>query len=149
VHARYAPNPIALGTRVRDNAPPLNPLPRNNRTPPAQLFGLVNEFVLLLLGALMILLAVSGRFALPRGSIAWIAVGVFLMYWGVRAWTVRGAGGRSWQTNLRGASLVLVGALMLLMRWLPTQYAPLLLGCAGGLLILRGLLGAALLVARR
>lgn len=143
------PDPIALGICLRDNAAPLSQLSRNNRTPPMQLFALVNEFVVLLLGALMILLAVSGRFAMPKGAVAWTAVGVFLMYWGVRAWTTHSAGSRSWQTNLRGGSLVLVGALMLLMRWFPIQYAALLLGCAGGLLILRGLLGAALLVARK
>ena len=114
-----------------------------------QLFALVNEFVVLLLGALMILLAVSGRFALPRGAVGWVAVGVVLIYWGVSAWTTHAASSRSWQTNLRGGSLVLVGALMLLMRWLPMQYAALLLGCAGVLLVLRGLLGAALLVTRR
>lgn len=113
---------------------------------PTQLFGIINEFVVLLLGALMILLALTGRFALPQGAVAWLVVGVVFIYWGMRAWTVRGPSVRSWQANLRGASLVLVGALMLLMRWLPAHYAGPLLACAGGLLILRALAGAALLL---
>jgi hypothetical protein len=113
---------------------------------PTQLFGIINEFVVLLLGALMILLALTGRFALPQGAVAWVVVGVVFIYWGMRAWTVRGPAVKSWQANLRGASLVLVGVLMLLMRWLPSHYAGLLLACSGGFLVLRALTGAALLL---
>jgi hypothetical protein len=116
---------------------------------PTQLFGIINEFVVLLLGALMTLLALTGRFALPQGAVAWVVVGVVFIYWGLRAWVLRGPGVKSWQANLRGSSLVLVGALMLLMRWLPAHYAGLLLTCAGGLLIVRALAGAALLFHQR
>ncbi len=113
---------------------------------PGQLFGLLNEFVVLLLGALMALLAATGRFSLPRRPV-WIAVGVFLIYWGARA-RMRSAPSSLPQlhASLRGGSLALVGVLMLFMTWLPTRYAPFLLGAAGGLLVVRGIAGAALLV---
>lgn len=113
---------------------------------PGQLFGLLNEFVVLLLGALMALLAATGRFSPPRGPV-WIALGVFLIYWGARAW-VRPAPPVLPQLHpaVRGGSLTLVGVLMLFMAWLPARHAAFLLGAAGGLLVVRGIAGAALLV---
>ncbi len=53
---------------------------------PAQLFRLLNEMVFVLLGALLMLMAVSGWYGVPGRSALWIAVGAFLIYWGVRAW---------------------------------------------------------------
>jgi hypothetical protein len=113
---------------------------------PGQLFALLNEFVVLLLGALMTLLALTGRFALPRRP-AWVAVGVFLIYWGARTWMRPAPSAlRQLHANLRGGSLALVGVLMLVMAWLPARYAAFLLGAAGTLLVARGIAGAALLV---
>ncbi len=113
---------------------------------PGQLFGLLNEFVLLLLGSLLILLAAARRFSIPERPAVWIALGVFLIYWGARAWRRPAPAATRWQANLRGGSLALVGILMLSMTWMPLRHAALLLGAAGGLLALRGLVCAALFV---
>lgn len=112
---------------------------------PGQLFGLLTEFVLLLLGFLMILLAATKRFAFPERPTFWIALGVILIYWGARAW-MRGAPSSfpRWYANLRGGSLALVGILMLWMTWIPFRLAGVFLGAAGGLLAVRGLISATL-----
>jgi hypothetical protein len=52
----------------------------------AKLFQLLNEAIVLLLGALLILLAVSGRAGLPTRPAALIALGVVFIYWGASAW---------------------------------------------------------------
>jgi uncharacterized iron-regulated membrane protein len=46
----------------------------------AKLFQLLNESIVLLLGALLILLAVSGRVGLPTRPAALIAVGIVFLY---------------------------------------------------------------------
>jgi len=46
----------------------------------AELFQLLNESIVLLLGALLILLAVSGRVGLPTRPAALIAVGIVFLY---------------------------------------------------------------------
>jgi len=49
------------------------------------------------------------------------------------------------QTHIRAGSLVLVGLLILAITVLPLRFANLLLGLAGCVLLLRGLLGAVLI----
>jgi hypothetical protein len=110
----------------------------------AKLFQLLNESIVLLLGALLILLAVSGRVGLPARPAALIALGIVFIYWGARAWVRREPIPARWPSKIRAASLALVGALILGIPLLPTRYIPLLLGLAGGVLVLRGVLGAAL-----
>ena len=109
---------------------------------PAQLFRLLNEMVFILLGALLMLMAVSGWYAVPGRSALWVAVGTFLIYWGVRAWLRPEHNAPRWQSHVRGASLVVVGAMVLAIAWLPYMYAAPLLGIAGGVLALRGLVSA-------
>jgi hypothetical protein len=48
-------------------------------------FRLLSEFIVFLLGALLIVLAFSGRVGLPTRPAALIALGAFFVYWGVRA----------------------------------------------------------------
>jgi hypothetical protein len=111
---------------------------------PAKLFQLLNESIVLLLGALLILLAVSGRVGLPARPAALIALGIVFIYWGVRAWVRREPRPARWPSKIRAGSLVLVGALILGIPLVPIRCVPLLLGLAGGVLVLRGILGAAL-----
>jgi hypothetical protein len=110
------------------------------------LFDLLNEFVITLLGALLLLLAFSGRYSTPHRESMWIALGFFLIYWGARAWMRRAPKTPRWHARLRGGSLALVGATMLLMNGMPLQYSGLFLGVAGALLVVRGIGGAALLL---
>jgi hypothetical protein len=72
-----------------------------------------------------------------------LALGVLLMYWGVRAWLQRQdrEGGA---VVLRSGSLVLVGILVLAIPLMPLRYADVLLALAGGVLVTRGLLGGIL-----
>src|SRR5580704_1436457 len=55
----------------------------------AKLFQLLNEGIVLLLGALLIVLAISGRVGLPTRLAGLIALGVIFVYWGARAWVRR------------------------------------------------------------
>jgi hypothetical protein len=109
---------------------------------PASLFRLMSEFIMLLLGALLILLALTRRVGLPTRPSALVFLGVLFLYWGVRAWMRREADSARVQTHIRGGSLVLVGLLVLGIPLMPLRYANLLLGSAGSVLVLRGLIGA-------
>lgn len=115
---------------------------------PAMLFRLFNEFIVLLLGALLIVLALSGRVGLPTRPIALALLGLVLIYWGVRALLRAEPEGGRQQAQIRAASLVVVGALVLAIPMLPVGDADPLLEIAGAVLVLRGLLGS-LLVMRR
>jgi hypothetical protein len=100
------------------------------------------ELVVILLGALLIRVGVSTRLLWNRRSPVWVALGAFLVYWGVRAWIrprAVGLGGR-WEARLRGSSLALLGVLMLGVVWVPFPWVAPLLVTAGSILILRGAL---------
>ena len=115
---------------------------------PANLFRLLSEFIVLLLGALMILLAITGRVGLPARPIALVLLAILFLYWAMRAWMRREPDSVRLQTHIRAGSLALVGALVLGMTLLPLRYTNLLLGLAGGVLALRGLLGGVLFTRR-
>jgi hypothetical protein len=115
---------------------------------PATLFRLFNEFIVLLLGALLIMLALSGRVGLPTRPIALALLGLVLIYWGVRALLRAEPEGGRQQAQIRAASLVVVGALVLAIPMLPVGDADPLLEIAGAVLVLRGLLGSVLVMRR-
>ena len=104
-------------------------------------FRLLSELIVMLLGALLILLAISGRFGLPRPALL-VALGAFLIYWGVRAAIKPEPGLRPYESRTRAASLGLVGLSVLAIPMLPFRLAPVMLGTAGAILLLRGLLSA-------
>jgi len=108
----------------------------------ANLLRLINEFIVMLLGALLILLAVTRGVALPSRPGAMMALGIALIYWGARAGMRRGRDASESQTVVRSGSLVIVGLLVLSIPLFPLRYAASLLGLAGAALALRGLFGA-------
>ena len=113
----------------------------------ANLFRVLNELVFVLLGVLLVWVAVSGRYSFNRRAPGWIGLGAFLLYWGLRAWSRRGRGawrGEAAATAVRGASLALVGAMMLGIVWVPFRWTAPLLGAAGVILMVRGLLSTVL-----
>jgi hypothetical protein len=112
---------------------------------PANLLRLINEFIVLLLGVFLILLAVSRTLAFPSRTGVWIALGVLLIYWGVRAWSRPELPAMRRQATIRGGSLVLVGLVIVQVPLLPVRFEAVLLGLAGAILVVRGLLGAILL----
>ncbi|MGA8767149.1 MAG: hypothetical protein WB559_09020 [Candidatus Acidiferrales bacterium] len=108
----------------------------------------MSEFIVLLLGALLILLALTRPIGLPGRPVALVILGVVLIYWGVRPVLRPGLEAERLQTRIRAGSLVLVGLLVLGVRVLPLRHAGLLLGIAGAVLMVRGLAGGVLLARR-
>jgi hypothetical protein len=106
-----------------------------------------SEVVILALGLLLAIMAIGGRFNLPAGLTLWLVVGVLLLIWGGRPWMRSGRyvrpSGRVMQW-VRGGSLVLAGALMIAMAWMPLGREGLMLTLVGGILAVRGAIGAAL-----
>jgi hypothetical protein len=115
----------------------------------ANLFRILSEFIFLLLGGLMILIAFTRTIGLPAHPAALVILGVVLIYWGIRTSMRSGPPEDRWPTRIRAGSLALVGLLVLGIRLLPLQKAPLLLEMAGTVLVLRGLTGAVLLMRHR
>jgi hypothetical protein len=107
----------------------------------ANLFRLLNEFIVLLLGAFLILLALSGRVGLPSRPAALIALGIFFIYWGVRAWVRAEPNVTRLTSKIRASSLALVGVFILAIPLVPLRQIPTFLGLAGVVLVLRGVLG--------
>lgn len=114
---------------------------------PARFSELLTEVVILALGLLLAIMALSGRFNLPVGLGLWLGLGVVLIVWGVRAWMRSGRFARPAARAMqwvRGGSLVLAGGVMIVMAWMPFRLAPQLLALVGGILAVRGAIGAAL-----
>jgi hypothetical protein len=117
----------------------------------ARLTDLFSEIVILALGLLLAIMALTGRFNLPAGLTLWLGLGIVLFFWGARAWMRLGRYARPAARAMqwvRGGSLVLAGAIMIAMAWMPFGAAPKMLALVGGILSIRGAIGAAL-AARR
>ena len=112
---------------------------------PAALLRMFTELVLILLGLLLVQVAVTGRLFWNRRSPVWLGLGLFLVYWGARAWMRRQGNEPRWAAQLRGASLALLGVLMLGMARLPFDWVAPLLGAAGAVLVLRGAVSVAMM----
>lgn len=106
------------------------------------LFQLLSEFIVMLLGALLILLAVTGRIGLPTRPMGLVLLGVAFLYWGLRAGMQREGKEMRWESMARAGSLALVGIIVLAIPFASFRHTGLLLGLAGSVLILRGILGA-------
>jgi hypothetical protein len=109
----------------------------------ANLFSLLNEFIVFLLGALMILLAVTRTMAVPSRPAVLAVLGVVFIFWATRAWSGPASAGRL-EAGVRAASLAIVGILLIAIPLLSLAHANVLLGIAGGALAVRGVVGAAL-----
>jgi hypothetical protein len=112
----------------------------------AALWKVANEVVVFLCGALLVLVAVTGRFGVNRQSQAWIALGAFLFVIGVRAMLRAGRYVTRWQHYVRGGSFVLAGLLMLTITLASDDLTRPLLIAAGAVLAARGLINAVLVV---
>ena len=109
-----------------------------------RLFRLINEMIFLLLGGLLAWLGLSGRVIPQRHSLPWVVVSVAVILWGLRALYKPGQWRARWQNWTRGLSLALVGGVMLAIARVPFPWVGPLLGLAGVLLMLRGILGSLL-----
>jgi hypothetical protein len=113
---------------------------------PAKLIRLGQELVFVLLGLLLIIVAALGRFLWDPESQIWIALGALLFVLGVRGWLRAGKYVTRWEHRVRGASLVLLGVCMLTITLAPYGWIAALLGAAGGVLVLRGVVMAVLVL---
>ena len=112
------------------------------------LFHLVTEMIFILAGALLLWIALTGRYIFDARRPSWLLLAVILILWGLRAWrrsrlvAVRSA---RLAARMGGASLVLVGLILLSLAWMPLGWVGLLLAIAGALFVVRGLVTAAIL----
>ena len=113
------------------------------------LFGLLSEFIVLLLGAFLIVYALSRPVGIPERPIVMEILGAAFIYWALRNWMRREPQTARTQTHIRAASLLIVGLLILSIPLMPLREASLLLGLAGAVLVLRGLTVAVLSVRTR
>jgi|HubBroStandDraft_5_1064220.scaffolds.fasta_scaffold03304_4 uncharacterized membrane protein len=121
------------------------------QNPPQTLnpFRLLSEFILLCLGALLLVIAVSGRVSMRISPVGLILVGILFLYMAARAWTKPEEGVTRTQNYIRAASLGIVGILLLNIAIFHSRYSLALLAIAGAVLIVRGLVTAIILVARK
>jgi hypothetical protein len=114
---------------------------------PASLLRMTNEMIFALLGGLLVWVGLSSRFMFDPRKPAWLGLGVVLVYWGARAWMkTKRAARTAERTAVRvgGASLAIVGLMMLSLVFVEFRWVGTLLAMAGGILVLRGLLNAGL-----
>jgi hypothetical protein len=116
---------------------------------PERLLRLVIELIFVMLGALVAWMAVVRRVAVDRHSVSWLILSVALILWGLRALYRPGQWWLRWENWTRGLSLALLGILMLVISRVPFPWIAPMLGAAGGLLALRGIIGSALIFRTR
>jgi hypothetical protein len=116
---------------------------------PQQALRITIEMIFVLLGGLVVWLGLSGHILFDRRKPGWLALGLAVIVWGLRAlykpvrWWSRT---EQWA---RGLSLALLGAVMLAIWRVPFPWVGPLLAFAGLVLIIRGLIGSVLILRPR
>jgi hypothetical protein len=116
---------------------------------PERLLRLMIEFIFVLLGALLVWLGLAGPAhgrTVDRHSISWLILSGALILWGLRGLYKPGQWWLRWQNWTRGLSLGLLGVLMLVISRVPFLWVGPMLAAGGGLLVLRGLIAALLIL---
>jgi hypothetical protein len=116
---------------------------------PSHLFRVVNEFVFMLVGALLALFALTGRYLFNPRRPGWIALSVVLILWGLGTWRrarLSAVGADRLVAKIGGGSLTAAGLIMLCLAWAPFRWAGWLLLATGSIFVLRGLVSAAIMV---
>lgn len=111
---------------------------------PQRVLRLTIELIFLLLGALVVWLALSGRISVERHRPAWFLLSGVIILWGLRALYGPNKWWARWENWTRGLSLTLLGVVMLIISRVPFVWIGPLLAAAGVLMVLRGIIGAAL-----
>src|SRR5258705_5435737 len=109
---------------------------------PERLLRFTIELIFVLLGFLVIWLGLARHIYVDRHSPAWLILSVALILWGLRALYKPGQWWLRWQNWTRGLSLSLLGVLMLVISRVPFAWVGPMLAAGGGLLVLRGMIGA-------
>jgi len=115
---------------------------------PLQLFRIMNEMLFVVVGALLLWVALAGRFFFDPRTRSWLILSVVLIVWGIFTWR-RARKVTSPRSRLAmkigGGSITLVGLIMVSVAWVSFGLGTLLLSVAGGIFVLRGLASAAIL----
>jgi hypothetical protein len=114
-----------------------------------RLLRVVIEIIFVLLGALVVWLGVTGRIFFDRRTSPWLILSVALIFWGVYAFFRPGRGWLRGERWTRGLSLTLLGIVMLAISRAPFLWVGKLFALAGFVLVLRGLVGSALVLRPR
>lgn len=138
-HGLVCIGPFASGGPLRDNSRRL----KTQMPAPANLFGVLTEFIVLLLGALLFVIGASGNYGVAERPTALVVLGIALIYWGVRSAMKRTPKQNRTLVHVRSSALIVVGLSVLTIAVVPRE-AGILLGLAGTVLVIRGLLGAVL-----
>ncbi|MBS1841236.1 MAG: hypothetical protein JSS69_15225 [Acidobacteria bacterium] len=102
------------------------------------------EVILALLGGFILWLALVSHKFPDRHAPSWLMLSIALMIWGAITF-FRARGSRIyWVDRIGGVTLLLVGGLMLMIIRVPFDYVLPLFAATGGLLVLRGIAGGAL-----
>ena len=116
---------------------------------PERLLRLTIEFIFILIGGLLIWFGFAGPIygqTVDRHSTRWLVLSIALVLWGLRALYRPGQWWLRWENWTRGLSLVLLGILMLVISRVPFPWVEPLLATAGGLLVVRGVFCAILIL---
>ena len=116
---------------------------------PGNLFRVLNEFVFMMVGGLLVLFALTGRYLFNPRRPGWIALSVVVILWGLGTWSrarLSRVAAERLVTKIGGGSLVAWGLIMLSLAWAPFRWAGWLLLATGGIFVLRGLVSAAIMV---
>lgn len=111
---------------------------------PQSMLRFTIELIFVMLGAIVVWLGLTGRVMVERYKPSWLILGAALILWGLRAlygskkWWAR------WESWTRGLSLILLGIVMLVITRAPFLWIGPLLAAAGVVMLLRGIIGAAL-----
>jgi len=114
---------------------------------PANLFRMLTEFIFILLGGFLVSVGLSHRFFFDPRKPGWLLLGGVLVYWGARAFVKTARAARTAErtaTQIGGASLAVVGFMMLGLAFVEFRWVGVILASAGVILALRGLVGAVL-----
>jgi hypothetical protein len=111
---------------------------------PANPFRLINEFIVLLLGALLVLIAATRPVGIPSHPAVMMLLGVVFIFWAARAWARPAPNESRILAAVRAGSLAVVGVLLIAIPLLSLSHEGLLLGIAGAVLVARGILGGLL-----
>ncbi|HEV3374355.1 MAG TPA: hypothetical protein VG051_01550 [Candidatus Acidoferrum sp.] len=109
-----------------------------------RMLRLIIEIIFVLLGGLVVWLGLTWHVFFDRRKTSWVVVSALLILWGLRALYKPSKWSTRWENWTRGLSLMLLGLVMLMISRVPFAWVGPLLAGGGVLLMLRGIIGAAL-----
>jgi hypothetical protein len=116
---------------------------------PQQVLRITIEIIFVMLGGLVVWLGLTGHILFDRRKPGWLLLSVALILWGVRALYKPGQWWSRKEQWTRALSLTLLGLVMLTISRVPFLWVGRLLALAGIVLMLRGLIGSALILRPR